>query len=255
MRFNKMQVLGLLLVLGMVTVPSLAFPNNSKTGCYTAELTDAGETYGNVKLLIKPDGSRLIVEVENYVPGDYEVVLFKDYYSDLVLGNLTIRNDGAGKGSFNCPLQEPDFIVYVESDTHTLTSGDWVECEMPNQVKISPSTLNLKSNGKWVTVKIMMDDPIPEGFELTVNGAPVEYEITSESPNHVIVKILRSDLQALCESGVNSITISYMSGGEPVQYSDTFRVINMGNPHQTVAQEKVKVNTNNGLAKGKNKDK
>ena len=69
------------------------------------------------------------------------------------------------------------------------------------------------------------------------------------------MKILRSDLQALCESGVNSITISYMSGGEPVQYSDTFRVINMGNPHQTVAQEKVKVNTNNGLAKGKNKDK
>ncbi|MFC1803944.1 hypothetical protein ACFL0D_08280 [Thermoproteota archaeon] len=262
MKLNRIQLASVLTLFMLFTAPSLAFPGDLEPSCYQAELFYDGLDYGKVKLMVSSNENLLEVEVEEFMhPGKYSVQLFKDYYSDFVAGMIEINEDGNGKAVFEIPFHSPDFTVNVENGEYVLASGEWIECEKTVksvEVKVSPSTLNLKSMGKWVTVKITIptDDPMPSDFKMYTNGDPIEPESIKISKDHVILKFSRADLQEMCDEGEVEVKLSFKMGDQTIELSDTIRVINKGNKHEETSTRgnSEKTKSNNGKAKGKNKN-
>jgi hypothetical protein len=267
MMINKVQAASIVMLMALFTVPSLAIPGNSQPRCYQADLILDDTVYGHAKLWVSGNANFLEIEIEDFpYSGTYEIKLFKDYYSDFVAGDLEIE-DGDGEDKYKIPYQDPDFKVLIYSEDYELVSGDWIECEIPEKnlkVKISPQTLNLKSKGKWVTVKVTVPtDPEPTDFELWVGeDGPIPSSWTKVAPGHVMIKFSRVELQELCEEGSVEVTLTFKIGEETIELSDVIRVIHGGNqePTQThQANNKVKSNNgkanrkSNGKAKGKNK--
>jgi hypothetical protein len=269
---NRLQAASVLMLAALVTVPSLAFPGDSQTRCYQAELFYEDTSYGLASLWVSGAASFLEIEIEGFGhPGPYDVELFMDYYSDLVAGEIKIDGDGDGEEKYKIPFRDPEFTVRVTDGEYTLVSGEWVECEVPEKpvdVKVSPQTLNLKSMGKWVTVKVTVPtDPEPTDFELTVgDGEPLTPSSVKVAPGHVTLKFSRAGLAEICEQGSTEVTIWFKIGDETVELTDVIKVINEGNQESASAhqhnnnqgaasaqQSKNKAKTNNGKAKGKNK--
>jgi len=276
MMVNRLQAATVLMLTALFTVPSLAFPGESQPRCYQAELLYEDTRYGLVKFWVSGDASFLEIEIEGFGhPGLYDVELFMDYYSDFVAGEIDIDDDGDGEEKYKIPFRDPDFLVRVTDGEHTLVSGEWVECEIPEkpvEVKVSPQTLNLKSQGKWVTVKVTVSTtPEPTDFELRVGDSdPLTPSSVKVAPGHVMLKFSRSGLAELCEEGSTEVTISFKIGDDTVELSDVIRVINEGNQEAASTQQQNKkqpksqgagsaqqnnnkAKKNNGKAKGKNK--
>jgi hypothetical protein len=134
-------------------------------------------------------------------------------------------------------------------------------------VRIHPETLNIKSNGRWVTVKITL----PQGISSSeVNTGSIKLWLCDDSiepvwdrtsNDTIMLKIDRSTIQSLV-SGNGNITIrltGILPTGQPFEGTDTLRVINPGNGHNVNANNQ-NSNSNhlnngkgNGLGKGKNK--
>jgi hypothetical protein len=174
---------------------------------------------------------------------------------------MEIDADGNGKALFEIPFNNPDFIVYIVRDENVLTSGEWVECEKPVKplgAKVSPSSLNLKSMGKWVTVKITipLGDSVPYNFTLTVNENSISSQSAKVSHGHIILKFSRADLQEICEEGIEEVHVSFNIGDEIIELSDTIKVINEGKNQASYAHGNImKKNNSRGKAKGKIKNK
>ena len=261
MMFNKYQLASLLIVVALFTVPSLALPGSYESSCYRAELYYEGKLYGMTRLVVGGGESLLEIEIEDFIiSGEYEVLLFKDYYSNFVAGYIEIDEDMDGKAIFNIPYIDPDFQVIIEKDNIELTTGDWIECEKPSKsftMKVSPSTLNLKSNGNWVTVKIWIDstNEVSE-FTLNLNGETLEPETVKVQDGHIILKFSRKELQELCEEGLNQVTLSFKIGDETIELSNLISAIHEEDVETYINnQGKGKAKSNNGKAKGKNKNK
>ncbi len=260
MMINKVQAASILMMMALFTVPSLALPGGTENTCYRAELFYEDTSYGEVRLMVSDSASILEVEIEELnITGIYEVQLFKDYYSDFVAGEIEIDEDLKTEATFEIPYRDPDFHVIVKNGLVELRSGEWVECEKPAEsvtVKVSPSTLNLKSMGNWVTVKIRVQaDSLPTDFKLIVDGESLTPVSALETGDHYTLKFSRKALQSLCEEGENAITVSFKIGDDVIELTDTIKVINEGN-HETSSthEEKNQVKSNNGKAKGKGKN-
>ncbi len=137
-----------------------------------------------------------------------------------------------------------------------------MECEKPVKLvdaKVSPSTLNLKSNGNWVTVKVSypIGDVEPQEIKLNVGEGSLSPESVKFNPKHIILKFSRADLQDLCTLGDTTVTISFSLEGQEIELRDTIKVINMGNNKEQVQistnadKVKPKPKSNNGKAKDK----
>ena len=124
--------------------------------------------------------------------------------------------------------------------------------------KISPSTLNLESNGNWVTVKILypVGDNEPSDFKMYVDGDFIEPTSVKISPQHITLKFSRAELQEICDEGEVRVNLSFKIGDQTIELSDTIRVIKKGNNHEATSTlgNSEKTKSNNGKAKGKNKN-
>jgi len=258
MRVNKVQLASLLLLSALFTVPSFAFPNNP-TSCYQATLSDGSNEYGYAQLIVIDNKAKLEVKIDGFLgSGEFEVAIFKDYYSDFIAGNIKLT-DGEDKKTFDIPYLDPDFQVIIRT-TPELRSGEWIECEVPvnsDTVKISPSTLNLRSIGNWVTVTVRIStDPMPTDFTLRVgDGDPIEPVSVKVTGDHITLKFNRAEFQSICFSGENMVTLSFKIGEEYYEFANTIKVIANGSNGVAVKTlEKIQNKSNNGNAKGRNKD-
>ncbi|TFH13819.1 hypothetical protein E4H04_11330 [Candidatus Bathyarchaeota archaeon] len=261
MMLKRVQAACVLLLFALFVVPSFAFPDGVNPRCYSAELFYEDTSYGMVKLLVSGDESRIMVEIEDFIEsGEFEVLLFKDYYSSFVVGSLEIDEDIRGEATFTLPYRDPDFQVIVKKGVIELRSGEWAECEKPDKsvrVKVSPSALNLKSMGKWVTVNIrIQSDSEPKDYTMIINGGSLDPYSVKVNGDHVSLKFSREDIQSLCVAGKNMVTISFKIGDETVTLTDIIKVIHERN-HEAASpqQEGGKGKMNNSKTKGKNKDK
>jgi hypothetical protein len=263
MKSEYIRAATLLTIFAVLTVPSLVFAVEGDAFCYKTDLYIDGQVVGEAKYTGEDGEYSLEVEIEGFAQqGDFEVRLFKDYYSNFVAGSLTIDENGDGKAVFNVPYQDPDFKVIIEDAEYSIVSGEWVECEAPVKpvrAKISPSVLNLKSKGKWVTVKVTypFGDETPNDISLTINGELFEPTSVKIGAEHMVLKFSRSELKKHCEPGEYTVTVSFQLGASIVELSDAVKVINPGETQVTVgaktAKGKSKAKSNNGKADGKNK--
>jgi len=103
-------------------------------------------------------------------------------------------------------------------------------------IEISPKTLNLKSNGKWVTVIITFPEDIStdnvdiESLELEVNGESISALWARAGEGVLMIKFSRDALKDIIDGpGEVEIHISGdLVGGGSFEGSDTIRVINPG---------------------------
>jgi len=103
-------------------------------------------------------------------------------------------------------------------------------------VEICPKTLNLKSNGRWVTVYITFpedisaDDVDLESLELEVDGKSISANWTRVGEGVLMVKFSRDALKEIVDGpGEIEIHVSgELVGGGTFEGSDTIKVINPG---------------------------
>jgi hypothetical protein len=258
MSLNRVQVACILMLAALFIVPSLAFPANAD-GCYIAPLLFDDTTVGWVKLDVSGDNYFLEVEIEDFSePGKYKILLFKDYYSEYIAGTIEIDEDGDAEAKFKIPYIDPDFqVILRKEEVPEVRSGDWVECEKTEKrisIKVSPSTLNLKSKGNWMTVKLFISpEDEPTEFKVMVNDDEINGFSLKETGNHFTLKISREEAKEHCVEGENIISVSFKKGDETVEVTATIRVIHGENQKgQTLHLNQNKVKSNNGKAKGKN---
>lgn len=261
MKLNIVQAASLIMLFTLIAVPSLAFTGSTDSSCYQAPLLYEGAEYGKVKLIPSNEDNKLEVEIEEFLyPGLYSVQIFKDYYSDIVLGDIEINGDGDGKEEFVVIFSSPDFTVHIVNGGYVLTSGEWTECEKPikpENIKISPSALNLKSSGKWVTVKIIypFEEVEPTEFEMHIGDQTLTPEIKKVEPDHILLKFKREEIQQNCKEEVETVGISFRIGDEVVELTDTIKIINYESYQvQQTRSNEIKTRSNNGKAKGKDKN-
>ncbi len=99
---------------------------------------------------------------------------------------------------------------------------------------INPDTLNLKSNGKWVTVIITFPDDISaddvdiESLELEVDGKSISALWAIAGEGVLMVKFSRDALKEIVD-GLGEVEIQVsgdLGGGGSFRGSDTIKVIN-----------------------------
>ena len=101
-------------------------------------------------------------------------------------------------------------------------------------VEVHPQTLNLKSKGRWVTVRITPpegytpQDIVIETVKLHIGNVELEAEWGRAGEDCVMVKFSRSDLQELLEPGedVELVVTGKLADGNSFGSKDTIRVIN-----------------------------
>jgi hypothetical protein len=258
MILNRVQAASVLILATLFIVPSLAFPAYADV-CYRAELFYEESAIGWAKLIVSDGKQFLKVEIEDFSePGVYEVLLFKDYNGDYVAGNIEINEEGDAEDKFEIPYMNPDFQVIIKKEETEIRSGDWVECEKPKDhlsVKVSPSTLNLKSKGKWVIVKVgIQPETNPNDYKMILNGEEIPVYSVKETGNHITLKFSREDVQKYCAEGENIITISFKIGDNTIELTDSIRVIHGENMNTAQIQKGQNGDkAYKGKAKGKNK--
>ena len=267
---KKAQIASVVMLIALFTVPILAQPWDPESGCYRAELYYEDTAYGIARLVVDDGESTLEIKIDDFIEaGTYEVLLFKDYYSNYVAGYIEIGEEMDGKATFSIPYMDPDFQVIIKKDSIELTSGDWIECVKPSKsltIKVSPSTLNLKSNGKWITVKLWIQSADePSDFSLSVNGETIEPATVKVQDGHVTLKFSREELQEICDEGDNLVTLSFKMGDETIELSDLIHANHKDDAEESTTNQsqgtpksnngKAKSGkSNNGKAKGKNKN-
>ncbi len=101
-------------------------------------------------------------------------------------------------------------------------------------VEVHPQTLNLKSRGRWVTVRITPpegytpQDIVIETVKLHIGNVELEAEWGRAGEDCVMVKFSRSDLQEFLEPGedVELTVTGELTDGTDFGSTDTIRVIN-----------------------------
>jgi hypothetical protein len=105
------------------------------------------------------------------------------------------------------------------------------------EVCIHPETLNLKSGGKWITVKILLPSDVdPSELDLSkvklwIDGESISYEWGCAGDDYVMLKFSRSAVQKIIDIGeeVEIKVTGELPGGGSFEDTDTIRVINPGN--------------------------
>ena len=251
----------MLFAASILVVPTLAFPGQGpKATKYTADLIYNDVVYGKATFNTNPEnnGYELEVEVEEctlLADSTVDVFLHQNYYNMIHIGELLIDSEGDGSDSFNTDFMVNEFTLLVEGDITLSTENGWQEWVKPSKemvLNVSPSTLNQKSNGNWVTLKVF----VPVGSEVTdvtiyVDDVEINDYILTLKDGQITVKLSRSELVSIAEPGEAEIQLTFNLNGAPVQLLATIHVIKMGVQPLTTS-------TNNdehgkGKAKGRKK--
>jgi hypothetical protein len=136
-------------------------------------------------------------------------------------------------------LSDGDYRLYAwANNTLGLVGKASVEFHVRTSltVEICPKTLNLKSNGKWVTVYIMLpedisaDDVDVKSLELEVGDESISANWTRAGEGVLMVKFSRGALKGIVD-GLGEVEIQVygkLVGGGSFGGSDTIKVINPG---------------------------
>lgn len=133
----------------------------------------------------------------------------------------------------------------------------------PITVSVHPQTLNLRSGGRWITVKIALPEGMdPEDLDISkvrlwVNGEEIEPEWGEACDDCVMIKFSRDALQELGSPGeeVEIRITGELPGGESFEGTDTIRMINPGNGKTKATQKQNRGKSNNGKGPNNNHGK
>jgi len=185
-----------------------------------------------------------------------EIEVWAVFGIDAVTYNIKDSN-GTWIYSSNQTYTEPINITGLDPDLYTLhvwasnnlgimtsATTEFTVYETQLTVQVSPETLNLRSNGNWITVKIQL----PEGthangyniskIRLTVNGesfSPVWGKNEGES---VMLKFDRAEIQDALDEDEYTVTITGETPeGDSFEETDILKVINPGKGKIKAAQK------------------
>ena len=252
---------------------------------YVDDVAVNGETLiqavGPTVTVVKPTAT-------TYSPGD---VLLEVQVSDVfgvkpVEYNL-VDEDGDWVYPENQTYTGPTVMSGLQSGGYTLrvwatnnlgiatkASVEFRVARLDVEVSVHPETLNLRSGGNWVTVRIYLpDDADPEEFDISklrlwVGGESASPEWVATENGYVVAKFSRQWVQERVPLGdeVEIRVTGELPGGEGFEAADTVRVINPGNGKAASVQAqrgirggpkgnqgKAQSNNGNGPKNGKNK--
>ncbi len=130
-------------------------------------------------------------------------------------------------------------------------------------VSVNPETLNLRSGGRWITVKIILPEGMdPEDLDITkvrlwINGEAIEPEWGEACDDCVMIKFSRDALQGLGspEEEVEIRITGELPGGGSFEGTDTITMINPGNGNIKATQKQNRGKSNKGKGPKNNRDK
>jgi hypothetical protein len=140
-------------------------------------------------------------------------------------------------------------------------SEDFTVTETGIMINVTPETLNLKSQGRWITIKIQLPDGTStEDFELadiiiSIHGKAVDPKWYTYDDGYIVLKLSRSKVQELAsEMDELEVTVTGNIDGISFDESDTIRVINPGNMNQNKENHQFQSQNGKGpkLGKGNN---
>jgi hypothetical protein len=152
-------------------------------------------------------------------------------------------------------LDQGDYELYVWAENNleiiTEASVQFTIARLDVEVSIHPETLNLRSGGKWITVKIYLPSDVdPEELDLSkvklwIDDESVSPEWGNAGDDYVMLKFSRSWVQERVPLGdeVELKVTGELPGGGSFEDTDTIRVINPGKGKTTSTQ------TQNGSGK------
>jgi hypothetical protein len=121
------------------------------------------------------------------------------------------------------------------------------------EVNVTPDTLNLKSKGNWINVKIKLPEDTNtsefdvEDVKVSIMGEELEPKWYEVGEDVIILKFDRSQVQELAEgSDQLDVTVTGTIDDDPFTETDTIRIINPGNMNR---------NKNNNQSQNRNKEK
>jgi len=193
-------------------------------------------------------------EVSGWAPPYYHVTGWKDVEMAWTAGKVVFKApEGTATHTTNVPSASRTPKVQLSEDTKydvvyvrkyaspeptavTGTEETQVPAIVPATVNIDPNTLNLKSNGKWITAYI----ELPSGYNVSnidvgtvrLNGSVAAQLQPAAVGDHdadgvqdLMVKFDRSAVQALVARGLVELTVTGKVGTLDFEGSDTIRVI------------------------------
>jgi hypothetical protein len=127
-------------------------------------------------------------------------------------------------------------------------------------VSVHPQTLNLRSGGRWITVKITLPEGMdPQDLDITkvrlwINGEAIEPEWGEACDDCVMIKFSRDALQDLGspEEEVEIRITGELPGGESFEGTDTIRMINPGKGLVKATQKQNRGKSNKGKGPNNN---
>ncbi len=149
---------------------------------------------------------------------------------------LTVKPDGSFEGLLPLPIPELTELVCLFSGTMLLSSASCGFIPLfPEEVnatlKLTPRTLNLKSNGRWVTARLTLSTDVawmvdPSSLELEGIAA---HRVKVLDDRTLQVKFSREALMALLSPGDVTVCVSgSLTDGQTFSACDTIRVIQSG---------------------------
>jgi hypothetical protein len=135
-------------------------------------------------------------------------------------------------------LDQGEYTLYAWAKNNlgitTEASVTFILARLDVEICIHPETLNLRSRGNWITVKIYLPSDVdPEELDLTkvklwINGESISPEWGTAGDDYVMLKYSRSMVQGKMLSGdeVEIKVTGELPGGGSFEGIDTIRVIN-----------------------------
>ena len=138
----------------------------------------------------------------------------------------------------------------LESEAHTSFTVKSTQVT----VTVHPQTLNLRSGGRWITVKIELPEGMnPEDLDISkvklwVNDEAIEPEWGEACDDYVMIKFSRDALQELGspDEEIEIRVTGELPSGESFEGTDTIRMIDPGNGKIKASQKQNRGNSNKG---------
>jgi len=208
--------------------------------------TDEFEVKRAPRIELTPDsgepGDEITIEGW-YFTGDSEITLTFNGEDVTPEDGITTDEDGSFEAEFEVPdVPDGDYTVTAEDEEELSAEADFEVVTPPAPpavltVEIHPETLNLKSNGRWITCLIRppagydVEDIDVDTVVLCYGDEEVEVDRWNIEGNALMVKFDRSEVAEILAGAENEeveLTIKAKVNGKTFEGSDTIRVISPG---------------------------